>query len=207
MNDFRYTLVCDGPSDQRLIPIINWMIRQHSNATFSHTWADLSVAKPKPVGLRGRIAAAVDLFPCDLLIVHRDGESLTLSERKQEILKSAQGQTIPTNVPVVPIRMQETWLLFDLPAIRLAAGRPNGRAPLPLPPLKTIEGLPDAKGVLNGLMKAASELHGRRLRRLNTDKAIYRLSELIQDFSPLRILAAFTDFEASLSKALKGIGA
>jgi hypothetical protein len=207
MNDFRYTLVCDGPSDQRLIPIINWTIRQHSNAAFSPTWADFSVAKPKPVGLRRRIAAAADLFPCDLLIVHRDGESATLSERKQEILTSAQGQPLPTNIPVVPIRMQETWLLFDLPAIRLAAGRPNGTGPLMLPALKTIEGLPDAKGVLNRLIRAASEARGRRLRRMDTNKAIYRLSELIRDFAPLRALVAFSDFETNLSKALKRIGA
>jgi len=43
MSSIRYTLLTDGSSDRALIPILNWLLRQHLlNHEIQSEWADLS---------------------------------------------------------------------------------------------------------------------------------------------------------------------
>src|SRR5262249_34801620 len=97
--------------------------------------------------LSDRIQKSIELYPCDLLFVHRDAEKELPERRRNEIrqaieLVSKETSFLPI-VCVVPVRMQEAWLLFDEPALRRAAGNPNGRMILQLPHLGELEGLPD----------------------------------------------------------------
>jgi hypothetical protein len=87
--------------------------------------------------------------------------------------------------------------------LKRAAGNPNGRASLALPELAEIEQIPDPKELIHGMLRQASELPPRRLRRFNPAVAIHRLAELIDDFSPLRALPAFQALESDL-RALLG---
>ena len=96
--------------------------------------------------------------------------------------------------------MQEAWLLFDEQAIRAAAGNPNGRQLLDLPRLSDVERLPDPKERLRQLVRQASGLRGRRLARL--DDHPHRVADFIDDFAPLRQLAAFQVFEAELRRII-----
>ena len=54
------------------------------------------------------------MYPCDLLFVHRDAERESIEQREKEIResleKSAMERTPPV-VRVIPVRMQEAWLL------------------------------------------------------------------------------------------------
>jgi hypothetical protein len=99
-------------------------------------------------------------------------------------------------VCVVPVRAMEAWLLIDEDALRSAAGNPKGRHPLDMPPLGTLESLPQPKARLNGLLRAASGLPPRR--RFHPPPRIHRLADLIKDFSPLRHLPAFRELEADV---------
>jgi hypothetical protein len=107
--------------------------------------------------------------------------------------------TIPA-VPVVPVRMQEAWLLIDERAIREAAGNPHGRYPLALPALHELEDLPDAKARLHILLRDASGLHGRRLRTAPITHYAQQVTKRIEDFTALRRLSAFADLEARLAR-------
>jgi hypothetical protein len=203
----RYTLVSDGPSDQALMPILEWALRQAGViADLQGQWADLRNLRYPPVGLRERIRASLDLYPCELLFVHRDGEAQDPNMRKEEIanaltqLRSA-GVDIPY-VCVVPVRMQEAWLLIDQNAIRIAAGNQYGRAPLPLPRARDLEGVVDPKALLFQLLQTASELSGRRLHKLSLSRARLRIAELIDDFTALRALPAFRLFETDLGEVV-----
>jgi hypothetical protein len=171
-------------------------------------WANLSVLRQRPKGLKERILAVLSLYPCDLLFIHRDCETQSVAVRQKEIrtaieeaFESSSGQ-IPT-VCVVPRRMMEAWLLISERAIRVAAGNPSGRATLTMPAIKTLEDLPDPKEVLFALLRTASELHGRRLRSLREHILLHRVVELLDDFSPLRRLPAFVAFEKELRQALQ----
>ena len=114
-------------------------------------------------------------------------ESLELSER---------GKTLPV-VCVVPVRMQEAWLLIDESALKTAAGNPSSRETLPMPDMGRLEDLPDPKNILHELLRQASGLQGRRLKRFNRDlgKRVQHVAQQIGDFHLLRTLAAFRKLE------------
>lgn len=213
MTDLRYTLVSDGSSDQALLPLISWSLRGGGVVSpIRPAWADLSGLRQRPSGLKERIRAALSYYPCELLLVHRDCETQEVATRQNEIrialdeVFGSSSERIPA-VCVVPRRMTEAWLLISERAIRMAAGNPSGRTPLLMPVLNRLEDLPDPKEVLFSLFRTASELHGRRLRSLRVRGLIYRLVELIDDFSPLRNLPAFVAFEQQLGEALQQIDA
>ena len=107
-----------------------------------------------------------------------------------------QNQNLSAALCVVPVRMQEAWLLFDEAALRTAAGNPRGRQELQLPRLGDIERLPDPKAILRQIIRTASGLSGRRLHRLEV--STQRVAELIDDFTPLRALLAFQALEQEL---------
>jgi len=190
----RYTLLSDGSSDRALIPILTWLLRQAlpTSAIEPH-WADLRRVPEPPSALAERICLAIELYPCDLLFVHRDAETAPMTDRVAEI-RTAVRESAPTRPPavcVVPVRMTEAWLLFDEDAIRSAAGNPNGRVTLDLPAIGGLEAIPDPKQLLYDCLREASELYGRRLKKFRPAARAVQVTQYISDYSPLRQLPAF----------------
>lgn len=213
MTSLRFTLVSDGPSDAALLHPLKWLLQANGvTKPIESAWADLRVF-PKPIsGLDHKIRAALELYPCDLLFVHRDAEREPRSLRVEEIRSAI--QRIASDffsrrpyVCVVPVRMTEAWLLFDEDAIRHAAGNPKSTTPLGLPPVSKVEDLPDPKAVLHEALRLATDKPVRRLRKFRTGQAIQRLAELIRDYSPLRRVTAFQSLEHELKGALDNIDA
>lgn len=202
MRPLTFTLLSDGSSDRALLPILQWLLRQSSTRPLQSQWADLRHSRRPPKLLGERIQAALDLYPCDLLFIHRDAEGETRQVRVEEIRRHLPEPHDPPSVCVVPVRMQEAWLLFDENALRTAADNPRGRAPLAMPVPGDLEAIPDPKNLLFELLETASELRGRRLRRLNAPARVHRLAELIEDFSPLRRLSAFQALEEDVRRVL-----
>lgn len=196
----RHTLVSDGPTDANLIPIIDWTLRQVGGVESSEgVRADLWRLPRKPEGFKERLVKAYEMFPCDVLFVHRDAERVPADARREEIqaaLREA-GLALPA-VAVVPVRMLEAWFLFDERAVRKASGNPNGKSVLNLPPLGKVESRPDPKADLKQALRDASELSGRRLKKFDTDAAFWRLADHIEDFSSLRLLPSFSSFEQAI---------
>lgn len=207
MTELTYTLLGDGSSDESLLQHLNWLMRQHVRADLPlrQLWADLSRVRPRPKGLPERIEAACKSYPCDILFVHRDAEASPHGARREEIeaaLRST-GAVVPPVVCVVPVRMQEAWLLLEEAAIRSAAGNPNGRVPMQMPKLRGVEGIPDPKDCLYQLLRTASGFRGRRLQKFRVRQSARRVAELIDDFSPLRCLPAFATLESDLVAVLR----
>lgn len=208
MSGIRFTLVTDGPSDKVLVEHLSWLLAENleRGVTVQRQWADLRSLREKPKGLAERITRALDLYPCDLLFVHRDAERENSSVRFQEIQQAVEEAKVESPVVgVVPVRMTEAWLLFEVRAIRLAAGNPNGQAVLPIPSLD-YERIPDPKQTLRDVLQVASGLSGRRLRKFSASQATYRVAEYIDDFSPLRDLPAFQVLEAKLREVIEHYG-
>jgi hypothetical protein len=199
----RATLVTDGSSDRVLLPILGWLLGQRTTVPVELQWAETRHLPEQPASLRERVQAAVALYPCELLFVHRDAERAPRDRRVDEIRAALHGLAdAPPAVCVVPVRMQEAWLLFDEAALREAAGCPNGTMALDLPSLKSIEQLPNPKARLHKLLRQASGRKGRRAKQFQPQVQAHRLSDLIDDFSPLRRLPAFQALEAELKAAL-----
>ena len=111
------------------------------------------------------LRAAHQLLPeANLFFVHRDADQDDPALRYAEIAQAVAASAItPRSVALVPIHETEAWLLTDEAAIRRVAGRPNGRAPLNLPPLNRIEQTRRPKERLEAaLLAAAQPLSGKR---------------------------------------------
>lgn len=192
--------------------MIDWVL---SNAAdlgergFVPQVADFATRRDPPKELAERLRSACDLFPCDLLFVHRDAERKPLASRVEEIERAAAKIAVTHFVPVVPVRMTEAWLLIDAGAIRHAAGNPSGEAEIGLPPVERLEQEPNPKALLRNALIAAAGNRGRRLHQFQRDlgRRVLRVGETIEDFTPLRQLAAFRHFEAATLDALRVIGA
>ena len=206
MNRLRYTLISDGSSDRMLLPVLDWLLMQHSEEVFVPQWADLARLPRPPKGLRERLSVGLDQYPCELLFVHRDAEEKDWIVRRDEIQAALDGLETPPVVCVVPVRMLEAWFLFNAQALRRAAGNPEGRVRLSLPSLKKVETLPEPKELLFRLLKEASGHTGRRLRDLKPRSLVYQVANQIDDYAPLRDLHAFQALEAALVTVLKARG-
>ena len=202
MNELRCTLLSDGSSDASLLPILNWLLVENGvTLPIQSEWADLGRLEwsSKP-SLSDKIRLGLKLYPCDLLFVHRDAETETRTKRVAEIegaLPMADAKTQPV-VCVVPVRMMEAWLLFDEIAIKQAAENSRYRGNLNLPDLNRQEDLANPKDTLHALLKQASGLNNRRLRRFPVQARIRRVAEYLTDFSPLRQLNAFRSLETDI---------
>lgn len=204
MERLEFTLLTDGSSDAILIQPLKWLLQQYLKIPIDGTWADLRRLPNPPKTLRSRIDKALDLYPCDILFVHRDAENEPLAQRIKEITSAMTGLQV-RSVPVVPIRMQEAWLLIDEQALRRAAGNPQGGVNLKMPAIDCLENLPNPKQILHDLLIVGSELTGRRRQKLNPGRQALRLGELIEDYGPLHRLSAFREVETTLLNALRNM--
>lgn len=186
------------------MPVLDWLLTQNTDALFTPQWADLRRLVYPPQALADRLHRAVEFFPCDLLFVHRDAERSTRTARVAEI--RAVLQPNPPAICVVPVRMQEAWLLFDEANLREAAGKPSGRNPLGLPTMNRVERTPNPKNILHQALIDASGFRGRKRRHFPIRERVHRLASLITDFSPLRLLPAFRALEAELRDTLHARG-
>lgn len=209
MRILRYTLVADGPSDACLTYIIDWVLRNSWSelpvSEFKSEVADFRWMREPPQGLQERIEAGYRQFPCDILFIHRDAEREDPGNRVEEISQAVANISLPPYVPVVPVRMTEAWLLIDERAVRRAADNPNGSTKIDLPPLKKLGHLTDPKENLRDCLMGASELKGRRRAQFQRRvvRSMRRVAALIDDFSPLRELAAFRTFETDTKRVVE----
>ena len=210
MKELRYTLLSDGSSDKALLSLLSWLLQSHHvECAIQSNWAALRRLPKPPKTLSSRIISSLDLYPCDLLFVHRDAEKEPREKRVveiQEALQAVKSVQVPPAVCVIPVRMQEAWLLFDESALRRAAGNPHGRQPLDLPDVTKLEELPDPKNILYKLLREASGLSPRRLQKFSVNELVHRVAALIDDFTPLRSLPAFMMLESEIEQVIKAQG-
>ena len=198
MDRLRFTLLSDGSSDRALLPVLSWALQATGGVTLAQgQWADLGVVRGRTTSLKDRIDWAVELFPCDLLFIHRDAERQEPGLRRAEVDAAWESVASTTRaiprICVVPVRMQEAWLLFDERAIRIASGNPNGIQALGLPRIEDLESLPDPKSALHEALERASGLVGRRLKKFEPQRRCFDVADCAADsgFEPLARLPAF----------------
>ena len=206
MNSLSFTLVSEGSSDALLCRHLEWLLKRVGvRRMITWRWADLRMVRPKPPKvLNEKIRLAAEKYPAEILFIHRDADNKTRGQRSAEIRRHAEmafrGVEAPPNICVVPVRMQETWLLINDRAIRRAAGNPNGKMRLNLPLLGTLESESRPKLVLREALRKASGKGPRRLTGFNETARIHKVAEYIEDFSPLLKLPAFKSLHDDLAQ-------
>lgn len=200
MTSIDCTLLSDGTSDIMLIPSIKWLLDQYFPLIgFNFELAKLG-DKARKTKFEKKLCLALELYPCDILFIHRDVEKESIEIRKTEIERALENSDCikPNVILTIPKRMSEAWLLIDEEAIRLASGNPNGSIPLSLPKISKLESIPDPKKLLIDLIKTATELNNRRLKGFRPRTAIHQVSEYIEDYSILRELESFQFLESQI---------
>lgn len=196
----RLFLLAEGSSDEVLRAPLSWMLnRDPAVDAFAIDRVDFGRLPSPPRTLSERIARVVEVDAPDILLVHRDSDGRPFEERVAEI-RVASGDV--DCVPVVPVRMSETWFLFDQTALRLAAGSTDESIELDLPRLTRLEATPNPKRRLRKNLEKASGLRGRRLAKFDWRAAYHRLSQKIDDFEPLLALPSFARTVEALSDAV-----
>jgi hypothetical protein len=195
------TLLTDGSSDRLLVPLIEMLLSEHTDSAYQVVCAQ--GLPPAASGLQARIAAALKLFPCDLLLVHRDDEGVGSEAREREIESHwERTERSATLVCVIPVRMTEAWLIASEAPIRAAVCNPHGKEALGLPPIKNIESAPDPKAILFHALTEATGYNAHRKKKFNPHQYRHRVSELMDDLTPIRKLASFRHLESQLSHRL-----
>lgn len=210
--DLRYTLLPEGTSDRALMPILTWTLEQHFltsawTVVGSFVQAD-RLRRGATRNLAEKIRTAVDVYPCEVLFVHRDADDQSIEHRENEITQAVRDARLATSVSpvaVIPVRMSEAWLLIDEGAIRHAAGFRSGRMPLDLPSAREIERRANPKEDLRKAIRAASGQTGRKLKALSLGQARASIAEFIADLAVLRALSSFRRFEEKVAKLARDL--
>ncbi len=195
-----FTLVADGSSDKVLMPILTWSLQRHKVTPVVAQAADLTRI-PQAREPRARVTTALDLYPCDVLFIHRDAEAQSPDLRRAEIAQVV-AQLSVRHIPVIPVRMTEAWLLANEAAIRSAAGNPNGVEDLNLPEVCRLESLSNPKKILHEALSRASGLNARRRARLDVHQRVHLIPNFIDDYSVLDVLPAFQTLQDDIRQAL-----
>lgn len=201
MTSIDCTLLGDGSSDSMLKYPIEWLMREVFPAmAVNVTFADLRNLSVEEGSLNQRIISAIEYYPCDILFIHRDAEGEPFTVREKEIHKAIESliERAEIMVPVIPVRMTEAWFLHDAEAIKTAAGNPHSKVDLQLPAIGKVHELIDPKKKLEQALSNSASLSKRRMKNFRPRKRMHRLSELIEDFSPLREQDSFLALEQLL---------
>lgn len=202
MSRLRYTLIADGSSDKTLLRVIKWTLDNlYPQLATEQYFADFRHLPSPPKTLPGKVKAAQQLYPYDILFIHRDAEkndNRMVDTRMKQIREEIGYDEFERTVCVVPVRMMEAWFLISAGAIKQAAGNRAYNQALSLPALKNIDKEKNPKALLYQLLETASGLKGRRLATFGANARVHLVAEYIEDFSPLRQVQAFKTFEEVL---------
>jgi hypothetical protein len=205
-----FVMIGEGRSDEGLIPHIERLIIALGADEVTGTAPDFNVIP----GHRGhsvgeKLRTAVQLEPAaNLVVIHRDADGRDPEPRYQEVTAAAVAFCQERQwVAVIPVQETEAWLLLDESAIRLVAGKPNGRAPLTLPAAGRVEHVAHPKEVLEQALVAASELTGRRAAKFRSSLSAKRkqLLEQLPIGGELERLSSWIRFRADLAAALSRV--
>jgi hypothetical protein len=202
----RFLLTGEGTSDLRLQSHIeNILIAEGFDEVDGET-PDLSVIVPR-VGhaVKDKLAALVKYYPdVDVIFVHRDSDNAGCDARIAEIYAGGEDVFAQDRlIPIVPMRMLETWLLADVEAIKRVAGNRDAEVELRcMPPIARLEGIANAKDRLLEALCEASKAKGGKLadfkRRFNEMRA--RLATDLDPDGPVNRLSSYQAFRDNIHR-------
>jgi hypothetical protein len=160
-----FILIGEGSSDLRLVDHIQNILLEEGFSEVSGEAPDLGMF-PNPAGrtVRDKINTLLHHYQnIDAIFVHRDADSAGVTAREQEISNASRG-LIPSDrlIPIIPVKMLETWLLTDLEAIKRIAGNSSYRGDLGIPGIRNLENSHDTKQILIDALCQASQTQGAR---------------------------------------------
>lgn len=157
-----FIVVAEGSSDLRLVEHIERILIDEGCEEVRGEAPDLGRFHP-PVGttVREKLQAVIKYFPsAELIFVHRDADNAGVGARLNEIMTAAMDLVaVEQIVPIIPVKMLETWLLADINLISSVSGGKGIRTRLnSLPSIRQLESRSNTKSILQDVLCEASGL-------------------------------------------------
>lgn len=205
-----FIVVAEGSSDLRLVEHIERILIEEGFEEARGEAPDLGLFHP-PVGttVREKLLAVIKYFPsAELIFVHRDADNSGIDARHNEIVNSALN-LVPTErlVPIIPVKMLETWLLADRDLISNVSGGRGVRTRLKsLPSIRQLESKSNTKSILLDVLCEASGLE-RESQLVAFRKRFPEMrARLVLDLDPqgpVRNLPSYQTFRQHIRKAIE----
>jgi len=197
----KFVILGEGTSDSMLEYPLRWLLSHHGFLE-KYEFDNSKVLNLKSNSLKteSKVQALLACTQPDVLFIHRDGDGAGYEARKAEIVNACSYENSVKCIPVVPVKMLESWFLSDLNAIRIAAGNPKGHAEIHLPNFKQLEQISNPKEKLFDYLRTAADLKGRRLKKFKPHKARRLVAEEIKSFRPLLDLPSFSELSQEIQQ-------
>ena len=198
-----FILIGEGSSDLRLVDHIQSILIEEGFSEVSGEAPKFDLFK-QPVGhsVEAKLNVIVEYFPdADLIFVHRDADNEGIDAREKEITKAASTLNLCGKVlPIIPVKMLESWLLADADAIRKVAGARNEVRLNRLPAINRIESVRDPKRLLLEILCEASQTQGARLKKFKSrfSEMRARLTYDLDAAGPVRQLESYAHFRGKV---------
>jgi hypothetical protein len=205
-----FILIAEGSSDLRLVEHIERILIEEGFEEARGEAPDLGRFQ-QPIGttVKEKLQAVVKYFPsAEIVFIHRDADNAGVEARRGEIMAAALGViSMDKIVPIIPVKMLETWLLADRELIsRVAGGRDPQTELSSLPPIRQLESKSQTKSILQDALCEASGL--KRDSQLSAFRK--RFSEmrarLVLDLDPdgpVRQLSSYKTFRESIRQVVQ----
>lgn len=199
-----FILLGEGSSDLRLVEHIESLLVSGGFDEVSGEAPDLGRFY-RTVGrsVEEKLRAILQHHPnVDVIFVHRDADNVGIDVRVQEIVDSASRLLcVDRVIPVVPVRMLETWLLADEEAIKRVAGNSSYPGKIScIPNVRSLENLAAAKQVLLDALCEASQVQGGRLAKFKKcfSEMRARLTFDLDPEGPVGQLSSYQNFRQQI---------
>jgi len=202
----KFVILGEGTSDSMLEYPLRWLLSYHGFLE-KYEFDDSTVLSLRSNSLKteSKVEALLNRIQPDVLFVHRDGDGAGYEARKTEIIHACSSVNFVKCIPIVPVRMLESWFLSDLNAIRIAAGNPKGHVDVCLPNFSQLEKIADPKEQLFKCLRSAADLKGRRLKKFSPHKARRLVAEEITCFRQLLTLPSFKELSQEIKQLVNDL--
>ncbi|UYG07542.1 hypothetical protein [Halomonas sp. M4R1S46] len=194
MQEINFILTCEGTSDANLVEHLKNLLIQRGADEVSGQHADLSILRKPPGGsVREKLNAINELYPeANVVFIHRDADNQGAEERANEIKE--QSENFPkTTIPLIPVKITETWLLADKEKITEITGvEPNN-----IPPLKNLEKSGRAKEILMDCLTSGVK---KKQKKTTFYRARAQLCQELRPEGPVSMLASYNAFTQKIDE-------
>jgi hypothetical protein len=202
----RFVILGEGTSDSMLEYPLRWLLSHHGFlGKYEFDNSKVLSLESNSLKMESKVQALLGCTQPDVLFIHRDGDAAGYEARKAEIVHACSSENSVKCIPVIPVKMLESWFLSDLNAIRIAAGNPQGHVEIPLPKFNQLERIANPKEKLFDCLRAAADLKGRRLKKFKPHKARRLVAEEIESFHPLLDLPSFNELSQEIQQLVNDL--
>ena len=185
MKKINYYFIGEGSSDTSLVDHIDAMLVE---AGFDEVYSDapdIGLIEPSAGNSVGeKIDALIRWDPnVKTFFIHRDADNAGYDARINEIHRQTAHLPGYVIIPVIPVKILESWLILDEQAIKSVIGHPGSKVKLNLPNPKHVESRSNAKELLFEAMDKACMLSGKKLKKFQKSHNKFR-HMLVQNLHP-----------------------